>query len=110
MSGSVEASRRHVAFDSRWPKRLRLVAADRLAPALTASRTSRPGLIGMPSPGTRFPGAVDPTSKRSAPIAPTSRASRRRKSAGRGPKGGAQTSCRCWSRWRRLRPPWPRRH
>jgi hypothetical protein len=36
VSGSAGASRRHRAFDSRWPKRRRprLVAADRLAPAL----------------------------------------------------------------------------
>jgi hypothetical protein len=33
MSGSVEASRRHGAFDSRWLKRLRLVAPVRAAPA-----------------------------------------------------------------------------
>jgi hypothetical protein len=41
VSGSVEASRRHGAFDSRWPKGLLLVAADRLAPAL-------PGLKDVP--------------------------------------------------------------
>jgi hypothetical protein len=33
MSGSVEASRRHGAFDSRWLKRLRLVAPVRAATA-----------------------------------------------------------------------------
>jgi hypothetical protein len=44
VSGSVEASRRHGAFDSRWPKRLRLVAADRLAPALTGLKDVPAGL------------------------------------------------------------------
>jgi hypothetical protein len=44
VSGSVEASRRHGAFDSRWPKRLRLVAADRLAPALTGLEDVPDGL------------------------------------------------------------------
>ena len=44
MSGSVEASRRHGAFDSRWPKRLRLVAAGRLAPALTGPKDVPAGL------------------------------------------------------------------
>jgi hypothetical protein len=34
VSGRVEASRRHGPFDSRWLKRLRLVAPVRVAPAL----------------------------------------------------------------------------
>ena len=34
MSGRVEASRRHGPFDSRWLKRLRLVAPVRVAPVL----------------------------------------------------------------------------
>jgi hypothetical protein len=44
VSGSVEAPRRHGAFDSRWPKRRLLVAADRPAPALTGLEDVPEGL------------------------------------------------------------------
>ena len=44
MSGSVEASRRHGAFDSRWPVRLHLVVTDRLPPALTGREDVPDGL------------------------------------------------------------------
>jgi hypothetical protein len=44
VSGSVEAARRHGAFDSRWPKRPLLVADDLLAPALTSLKDVPDGL------------------------------------------------------------------
>jgi hypothetical protein len=44
VSGSVEASRRHGAFDSRWPKRRLRVVADRPAPALAGLEEVPDGL------------------------------------------------------------------
>jgi hypothetical protein len=44
VSGSVEPSRRHGPFDSRWPKRPLRIAADRLTIALTGLKDLPDGL------------------------------------------------------------------
>jgi hypothetical protein len=56
VSGSVEASRRHGPFDSRWPKRLPRVAADRPAPALTGLEDVPDGLAWDAFSTSSFPG------------------------------------------------------
>jgi len=61
MSGSVEASRRHGAFDSRWLKRLRLVAPVRVARALADLKDEPAGLDWNAFLSHFYPGAVDTT-------------------------------------------------